>query len=70
MGRVLDFAGNVPFSQWSQLLKGEVDHLLVVADAYESAPTGTTKFAASESLDRVESLIRAARRRLAKGDDK
>jgi hypothetical protein len=70
VGRVVDFAGNVPFAQWSQLLKDEVDHFLMAAGAYEATPTGTTKFAASESLDRIESLIRAARRRLAKGDDK
>ena len=29
MGRVLDLAGNLPFSQWTQLLKGQVEHLLV-----------------------------------------
>ena len=70
MGRVLDLAGNLPFSQWTQLLKGQVEHLLVAADAHETAPTGTTRLAANESLDRIESLIRAARRRLSKGDDR
>jgi hypothetical protein len=70
MGRALDLAGKLPFSQWTQLLKGQVEHLLVAADAHETEPTGTTRLAASESLDRIESLIRAARRRLAKGDDR
>ena len=69
MGRVLDLAGNLPFSQWTQLLKGQVEHLLVAADAHETAPTGTTRLAASQSLDRIDSLLRAARRRLGKGDD-
>jgi hypothetical protein len=70
MGRVLDLAGNLPFPQWTQLLKGEVEHLLAAADAHETAPTGTTRLAAIESVDRIESLIRAARRRLSKGDDR
>ena len=70
MGRVSDFAGNLPFSQWTQLLKDQVDHLVVAADAHEAAPTEATKFAAEVSLDRIESLIRAARRRLGRGDDR
>ena len=69
MRRTLDFAGNLPFSQWTRLLKDQVEHLLVAANAHEAAPTGTTRLAANESLDRIESLLRAARRRLAKGDD-
>jgi hypothetical protein len=69
MRRTLDFAGNLPFSQWSGLLKDQVEHLLVAATAHDAAPTGTTRLAANESLDRIDSLLRAARRRLGKGDD-
>ena len=35
MRRTLDFAGNLPFSQWSELLKDQVEHLLVAAAAHD-----------------------------------
>jgi hypothetical protein len=67
VGKVVNFAdytGDMPLGEWAQFLKDQADDLIILASGHEAAPTILTKQAASDSLDRIEGLLSAARRSL------
>ncbi len=66
MAKVIDFAGDLPLSEWAQFIMDQAEDLQVLANQYEDVPNEATKEAVSDALERIESLLRGARRRLNK----
>ena len=63
-GKVIASAGNLPLSEWATLIKDQAEDLVVLINAHEATPTDNTKQAVHASLDRIDSLVRAAYRHL------
>ena len=66
MAKVIDYAGDLPLSECAQFLMDQAEDLLVLANQHEDTPSPASKEAVAEALDRVEGLLRGARRRLYK----
>jgi hypothetical protein len=62
MAKILDFDSDMPLSEWAQFIKDQAEDLLLLANEHEAAATSGTATSVTDALDRLQELLRGARR--------